>query len=90
MAEANKALVARADEDKARKDRPLTTFVSKLKELDDRWMAATRWPSTQKGTRNKLARLGWARIAREKGQAVYCWYGPSVPEYVVVAASGPY
>lgn len=90
MAEANTALGERVAEDKARGDRGLTTFVSKLQELDDLWMATGQWPSTQKSTRNKLVRLGWARIAKERGQALYCWYGPSVSEYVVVAGSGAY
>jgi hypothetical protein len=90
MADANQQLVELAAEDKARKDRELTTFSAKRKELDDRWIAAAEWPASMKSTRNRLVRLGLARAAREKEQALYCWYGPSVPEYAVVAGRGPY
>jgi hypothetical protein len=37
------------------------------------------------GTENRLFRIGMVRQAAAKGQALYCWYGPPVPDYVVAS-----
>jgi hypothetical protein len=58
--------------------------------LDAAWMSAGRWHSAMVSTRNRLMRMGKARIAREKRQPLYCWYGPQLPEYKVVHGRGPY
>jgi hypothetical protein len=39
------------------------------------------------GTDNRLLRIGKVREAAAKGQALYCWYGPPVAEYVVASGS---
>jgi hypothetical protein len=53
-------------------------------------MKAAEWHESMVGAQNRLFRLGKARVAREKAQPLFCWYGPRVPEYVVVAGRGPY
>lgn len=81
MAEANEMLVRLGDEDEARGDSAYTSQQAKFAELDAAWMEAGNWHAAMVGTRNRLMRLGKARIARDKGQPLYCWYGPKVPEY---------
>lgn len=50
-------------------------------------MKVVQWPPSQVRTWNELPRMGQARLAREKHQDLYAWYGPAVPEYVVVSAN---
>jgi len=90
MADTNQLLVRLGDADKARGDRLLSSFVAKMAELDAAWMTAGSWHSAMVSTRNRLMRMGKARIAREKGQPLYCWYGPQLREYIVVHGRGPY
>jgi hypothetical protein len=91
MADENHHQIHLADEDKAAGDKELTRFVAELRRLDVLWMATGGWHKRQVSTRNKLtARIPYARWAQEKGQPVYCWYGPATPEYVIVQSQGPY
>ena len=76
--------------DKLHGDKDLPLFSAHQRNLDAAWMDAGNWHKAQVGTRNKLFRTGLARVAQEKGQSLYCWYGPPVPQYVVVAGTGPY
>jgi hypothetical protein len=90
MANTNELLVRLGDDDKARGDRAYTTFEAKMAELDAAWMSAGNWHSEMVGTRNRLMRMGKARVAREKGQPLYCWFGPQLREYTFVQGEGPY
>lgn len=90
MASANRLLSQLATEDKVRGDSELTSFVAKLEEYDLAWQAAVHWPREVVSTRNRLGRMGWARIALERNQPLYCWHGPAVAEFVVVSGEGPY
>jgi hypothetical protein len=90
MADANQLLVRLSDEDRTRKDADLTTFAAQRRQFDEAWMQAAQWHASMVSTQNRLSRLGKARIAREKEEQLFCWYGPKVPEYVVVAGRGPY
>ena len=90
VADANERLQRLADEDDRRGDADLTEFTKALDTLDAAWLAATDWPASFVGTRNRLAtRLGKASKARMEGLPLWAWYGPSVPQFVVVSASGP-
>jgi hypothetical protein len=89
MADANKLLLRLADEDEAGGDRALTTFAKQQRAYDRAWMAAGAWPLAVVGTRNRLVRMGSASLAREKGQPLYCWHGPSVPQFLLVTGHGP-
>lgn len=90
MAHANRELVTLGDEDKARGDKEFTTSTVRRNELDAAWLAAGKWHRAQVSTVSRLFRIGGARIAQEKSQSLYCWYGPPVQEYVVVSGTGPY
>jgi hypothetical protein len=90
MADTNELLVRLAAADKERGDRSLSSFEAKTAELDAAWMSAGCWHSAMVSTRNRLMRLGKAQMARSKGQALYCWYGPRLPEFTVVHGRGPY
>ena len=90
MADANELLVRLSDEDRRRGDADFTTFAAQRRQFSDAWMQAAEWHASMVSTQNRLFRLGKARIAREKAQPLFCWYGPKVPEYVVVAGRGPY
>jgi hypothetical protein len=90
MADTNQLLVRLGDADKERGDRSFSSFTAKMAELDAAWMEAGNWHSAMVSTSNRLMRMGKARLAREKGQPLYCWYGPQLREYVVVSGRGPY
>jgi len=79
-----------ADEDEARGDDDLTTFVRHQAALSDAWMSAGRWPRSVVGLQNRLIRLGTAREARANGWPVFAWHGPPVPQFVVISGHGPY
>lgn len=86
MAEANRDLVRLSETDRSTGG---SAFEDRLAELDEAWLAAGNWHSGMISTRNRLMRLGRARIAEEKGQPLLCWYGPPVRESVVVSGRGP-
>jgi hypothetical protein len=90
MAETNELLVRLGDSDKAQGDPSFSSFEAKMAELDAAWISTAKWHSSMVSTRNRLMRMGKARIAREKGQPLFCWYGPQLPEYTVVHGRGPY
>ena len=90
MADTNRLLVRLVEEDRVGGGPKGTAVATKLAELDAAWLAAGNWHSAMVGTSNRLMRIGKARIAQEKGQPLFCWYGPPVPEYVVIHGSGPY
>lgn len=54
------------------------------------WLKYGKWHKAQVGTENRLLRIGWARIAREKNHSLYVCYGPPIPEHVIVTGYGPY
>ena len=89
MVDANDLLCRLADDDRANRDRHLTSFAAQRAAWSEAWMAAVDWPREMVSTLNRLGRIGKARIAKEKGQELYCWYGLAVPEHVVVSGSGP-
>lgn len=62
-------------------------FHARRDELDRRWMQVGGWHKEMVSTQNRLWRIGTVREAAEKGQALYCWYGQPVAEYVVVSGS---
>lgn len=90
MAAANEESLRLADEDEARGDHDLTTFVRHQEALSGAWMSAGRWPRSVVGLQNRLVRLGTARVARANGWPVFVWHGPPVPQFVVISGLGPY
>jgi hypothetical protein len=90
MAEASRRSLRLADEDEARGDDELTSFAADQDELSTAWMKAGAWPREVVSTRNRLVRLGWARIAQERGLPLYIWHGPSVPQFTIATGTGPY
>lgn len=85
MASANELGVRLADQDEAAGDDELAGFAAKWADYDRAWLAVGDWPAEVVSTRNRLTRLGWARVARDKSQPLYCWFGPAVPQLVVRA-----
>ncbi len=63
-----------------------------LDEVAARWLEAAPWPSDQRVEglgRNRLSgMIGLANKAIEKQSPLYCWFGPAVPEYVIVSGQG--
>jgi hypothetical protein len=60
--------------------------LDEVKSVAERWLRAADWPPDQlaRGLESRLVPdMGWARLAAEKGQSLYCWFGPAVPEYVI-------
>lgn len=90
MAAASRSLARLAEEAQATGAIDGTRFDSMRAELDAAWLRLGNWHSAMVSTSNRLFRLGKARIAQDKGQSLFCWYGPPVPEYVVVQGTGPY
>ena len=88
MADANRLLVRLADQAEA-SGGDLSDFERQMQEWSDAWMRTVHWPASQVSLRNRLMRMGKARIAQEKTQPLFCWYGPRVPEFVVVRRPGP-
>jgi hypothetical protein len=62
-------------------------FHLRREELAHRWLQIGGWHPEMVSTKNRLAWIGKVRQAAAKGQALYCWYGPPVPEYVVASGS---
>jgi hypothetical protein len=54
--------------------------------LEAAWLA-TAWPDRSVTMGNRLNRLHLARVARDKDQPLYLWYGPAVPRRAVVRQS---
>ena len=79
-----------AEDDEARGDENLTSFMKHQEVTSLAWMRAGRWPREVVGLENRLTRVGWAREARETSQHVYTWHGPAVETYRIVSGSGPY
>ena len=79
-----------ADEDEARGDEDLTSFIRHLDAVGTAWMHAARWPREVVSLQNRLVRLATAREAAERGQKVFVWHGPSVPQFVITQGRGPY
>lgn len=79
-----------ADEDEARGDEDLTSFVAHQDKVSAAWMRAGRWPRSVVGLQNRLVRLGIAREAVSKGWPVFVWHGPPVPQLTIVVGNGPY
>jgi hypothetical protein len=83
MAAANELFIRLADQDEADGDDEYCRSSAQWTEYDRAWLAAGDWPSNVVGTSNRLTRLGRAMEAREKSQPLYCWFGPSVAQFVV-------
>jgi hypothetical protein len=79
-----------ADEDEEKGDKNLTIFGAQQDAICNAWMRAGRWPRQVAGLQNRAVRLGTAREARQAGQRLFVWHGPSVPQFIVVAGQGPY
>ena len=89
MAAANELFVRLADQDEAGGDGEYSRSSAQWTEYDRAWLAAGDWPSSVVSTRNRLTRLGRAMNARETSQPLYCWFGPSVTEFVVRSSGDP-
>jgi hypothetical protein len=90
MADANERQLRLADADEEAGNADLPGFSAAQDDIDRAWMAAADWPRSVVSTKNRLVRLGSARVARERGQELYCWHGPAVPQFVIVQGSGGY
>ncbi|TBN57086.1 hypothetical protein EYE40_06545 [Glaciihabitans arcticus] len=90
MVEEEAATLRVLHEEQAGGESETPRWLARRNALDEAWLAGSSWHPDQVSTGNKLFRLGLARMAHEKGQALYCWYGPSVPEYVIESGTGPY
>lgn len=90
MAAANAHLIELADEDDARGDRDLPTFVRKQSEHELAWRNAVRWPRGTPNIPDRLVRMASARVALERDQPLYCWHGPARPMVTVISGKGPY
>jgi hypothetical protein len=90
MAAANDELQRLSDEDEAQGDDELHQFTRGLDAIDAAWLTAAPWPKHYVSTRNRLApRLGLASAARASGEPLWCWYGPSIPQFTVMTGTGP-
>lgn len=59
-------------------------------EAAGRWLRSADWAARQEvgGLAGRLVgHSAWARVAQERGQKMYAWFGPGVPVYVI--NSGP-
>lgn len=90
MANKNRELRRLGDEDEGRGDQDFTTFAAESSRINTSWLAKGNWHAAQVRTDNRLHRIGWARIAQEKGQPLFLWYGPPVPEYAIAVGHGRY
>jgi hypothetical protein len=90
MATCSEELLRLADADEARGDADLTSFVTHQDTVSSAWMREGRWPREVVGLQNRLVRLGTAREALKKGEPLFVWHGPPVPQFVVVQGQGPY
>lgn len=87
MAACNEQSLRLAGEDDARGDGDLTSFVQHQDAVSAAWTRAGRWPREVVGLQNRLVRLGRAREATEKGQKVFVWHGPPVPQFRIEVSS---
>ena len=71
-------------------DDELTTFPRHEDELSQAWLRAGKWPREVVRLNNRLVRLGPAREAHGKGQPVFVWHGPAVPQFTIVSGQGRY
>jgi hypothetical protein len=65
-------------------------MLDEVNEVAARWLALADWRPDMRvsGLSSRLVGdMGLARVAREKGQALCCWFGPSVPEYVIATGT---
>lgn len=62
-------------------------FHARRAELAHQWLQIGGWHPEMVSTQNRLFRIGKIEEAAAKGQALYCWYGPHVAEYVVASGS---
>ncbi len=90
MAAENQEALRLGELDKANGDNDFSLFAAHREKLDRAWVEMRPWHRTQVSLRNKLSRTAYARRARTEGRSLYCWYGPPIPEYVIVQGSGPY
>lgn len=90
MAEQNRHELLLIAEDEENGDNDYALSMAEFERLDAAWMATGGWHRSQVSTTNKLPRIAYARWAQDKGQSVFCWYGPPVPEYIIVRGEGPY
>jgi hypothetical protein len=90
MAACSEESLRLADEDDARGDRDLTSFIGHLDAVSTAWMRAGRWPREVVSLQNRLVRMATAREAAEKGKKVFVWHGTPVPQFVIASGSGPY
>jgi hypothetical protein len=86
MADANERQLRLADEEAGNAELP--GFSAAQDDIDRAWMAAADWPRSVVSTKNRLVRLGNARVARTRGQELYCWHGPAVPQFVISRQRG--
>lgn len=90
MRSANDEAIRLGSLDKANGDNDLTLFMAHHHSLDAAWLEAGSWHRAQVSTSNRLIRMAWARTAQDKSQPLFCWYGPPVPQYVIMSGTGPY
>jgi hypothetical protein len=82
LLEADAELTRLVDEDEAAGQRKaLPRFGARREELASAWQAIADWPPKARPMTNELLWAAKAREARERGQALYCWHGSSVPLY---------
>lgn len=84
MADEQELLHGLLDEDLADGDEDRTRLAARVDELERAWLAATGWPRDLVSLSGRLARMEWARLARERGHPLYAWHGPSRRMYVAV------
>ena len=82
MADAHERLEALREADPARDDEAW----AQLQALGQAWLAAAAWPRGVTSTSHRLDRLYWAHAARQRGQQLYVWHGPTVQVYDAVAS----
>ncbi|WP_182376105.1 hypothetical protein [Nocardioides sp. WS12] len=90
MAASSEESLRLADEDEARGEDSLPSFMEHQRRVSEAWLRAGRWPREVVGLQNRLVRLGTARTALAEGQRVLVWHGPPAPQFVVTSGRGPY
>lgn len=70
-----------AQDEAAGQRKALPRFGARSEEYASAWQAITDWPAKARPMTNELLWTAKARQARERGQKLYCWHGPSVPMY---------